>query len=80
MDDQQEKSINQTEISHDAPEKMSMAEFLESIPPNETVDVEDLVTRGDYHISTPEIRLHCSHESCNGTRFFRYSATNVPLL
>lgn len=57
-----------------------MAEFLESIPPNQQTMVDDLVRRDDWHISTPEIRLHCEQESCNGTRFFRFVDKSVPLL
>lgn len=56
----------------DEPVSMSMADFLESIPPNEKVSIDDLVHQEDWGISTPEIRLHCSDESCNGTRFFDF--------
>jgi hypothetical protein len=66
--------------ANNEPVSMSMAEFLENIPPNETIYIEDLVRRDDWHITTPEVRLHCSHESCNGTRFFRFSGRTVPIL
>jgi hypothetical protein len=56
----------------------SIADFLESTPPNQLVNISDLaeVQRyqtgyTSYKIRTPEIQLHCDHEQCNGTRFFR---------
>ena len=59
-------------------EYQQISEFLESTPPNQRIHISDLVTvsgssYGAYHykIRTPEIQLHCQHERCNGTRFFR---------
>ena len=57
----------------------TMAEFLEGAPPNQFVNISDLSVNkkspvgGYYHnfLRTPEIQLHCSHEKCNGGRFFR---------
>lgn len=62
-------------------EKISLAEFLENIPPNSSTKVHGLVSvrkiGGSHHsqygknLITPEIQLHCPNDSCNGTRFFR---------
>jgi hypothetical protein len=54
--------------------------FLENTPPNQLVKISDI---SEYRqkrygsgycdlLAEPEIQLHCPHESCNGTRFFRY--------
>ncbi len=57
---------------------VSIAEFLESSPPNHKVILEDLSKvefvpgRGKSDVlNTPDLQLHCSSEHCNGTRFFR---------
>lgn len=56
----------------------TISEFLESTPPNQLIHISDLASYkrsqygGRYNvIRTPEIQLHCNHENCNGTRFFR---------
>jgi hypothetical protein len=54
----------------------TIAEFLESTPPNQLIHISDL---SEWHtgysphseMRTPEIQLHCDHENCNGVRFFR---------
>lgn len=57
---------------------ITMAEFLESSPPNQTINISDLWVREyppqrrSYEaLQTPEIQLHCSHKKCDGARFFR---------
>ena len=58
-------------------EYQTIAEFLESTPPNQVIYISDISTRkhrqyGNYDaMRTPEIQLHCNHEKCNGVRFFR---------
>lgn len=59
-------------------EYRTIDEFLESIPPNQLINISDLadVNRWQgggltYKMRTPEIQLHCNNEQCNGTRFFR---------
>ncbi len=54
------------------------AEFLEGNPPNQLVNISDLGSLETYPsgnkysvMNKPQIQLHCSHENCNGTRFFR---------
>ncbi|MFN4832405.1 MAG: hypothetical protein ACK5BG_19410 [Pseudanabaena sp.] len=78
MTDKKEENTVQEEIAY-----QSMAEFLESTPPNQSVHISDLVD-SDYRVmyssnatimNKPEIQLHCSHESCNGNRFFRCIST-----
>ena len=59
------------------PEGISLAEFLESVPPGRTAIVTDtlqVTTRShqsdDYSINLPDLHLHCTSEACNGLRFF----------
>lgn len=54
---------------------LSFAEFLESVPPSQTLNVERIANYQDDFLLTPDIQLHCGSEACNGTRFFR-SDTN----
>lgn len=56
----------------------TFTDFLESTPPNQTIQISDLSKfqrrqygGGDNVMRTPEIQIHCNHESCNGVRFFR---------
>lgn len=55
----------------------TIAEFLESTPPNQLIHISNLSewTHADYAnrnvMRTPEIQLHCDHDNCNGIRFFR---------
>lgn len=56
---------------------LTIAEFLESSPPNQLRHISDLSVRMIRYsgepdmMKTPEIQMHCDHESCNGIRFFR---------
>lgn len=58
-------------------EYQTIAEFLESTPPNQLIHISDIFSIkynsfGSYcAFRTPEIQLHCNHEQCNGIRFFR---------
>ncbi len=58
-------------------EWQTLAEFLESNPPNQLIHISDISEKiisqyGDYNqFRTPEIQLHCNDDQCNGTRFFR---------
>jgi len=60
-------------------ESIKFYEFLESSPPSNLIPVSDIATihlwpNGQYRehrLNLPELQLHCSHESCNGLRFFR---------
>ncbi|WP_130932234.1 hypothetical protein [Pseudomonas sp. Sample_24] len=60
----------------------SFAEFLEASPPNQTVHISDLIdlkwNSGNqyYYLTTPEIQIHCSAETCNGIRFHRCTDGN----
>ncbi len=59
------------------PASMSLADFLESIPPGPFVSISDLAiaeqSRGFWmdQLRTPDLQLHCPSDACNGTRFFR---------
>jgi hypothetical protein len=54
-----------------------LTDFLESTPPNQMIQISDVSEwqrdrYGSYNVMrTPEIQIHCNHESCNGVRFFR---------
>ncbi len=56
---------------------LSLADFLESIPPNQRIQISDLSTTQflgsgpRYVINLQELQLHCPEETCNGIRFFR---------
>lgn len=71
MSDDQQNEVKQE------PEAISLAEFLESIPPSNLTNIVELTetkyTSGSehYELLTPEIQLHCPDDACNGTRFFR---------
>ena len=61
------------------PSALSFAEFLETTPPNTMTEIADIAVRKihaggavSYTFSQPDIQLHCSSDSCNGTRFFRH--------
>src|SRR5262249_24158431 len=78
---QSPQPVTETEPEvQDGPTPMSLAEFLEGVPPNQFIPIIQLARKEDYRISTPEIRLHCADESCNGDRFFRYVGQNPPPL
>lgn len=61
-----------------------LSEFLESVSPGSVTRVAALTKLyryasgqiGGYRFCTPDIQLHCSHDSCNGMRFFRISGRN----
>ena len=58
-------------------EYQTIADFLESTPPNQLIHISDIsqwkhIDYSDRNVMlTPEIQLHCDHEKCNGIRFFR---------
>lgn len=56
----------------------TVAEFLESMPPNQASHISDIADYKEtriglfqYVMRTPEIQLHCPNDYCNGMRFFR---------
>ena len=56
-------------------EAVRFADFLEGVPPSQWRPIADLWTygkSGGMLLSTPELQLHCTAETCNGLRFFRY--------
>lgn len=71
--------------------KISMAEFLESCPPNQqraiapisevrhsssTGSFPTVSSVGNYFV-TPEIQLFCTDDACNGPRFFRCTTSSI---
>ncbi|WP_081616928.1 MULTISPECIES: hypothetical protein [unclassified Thioalkalivibrio] len=65
-----------------------LSDFLESHPPNQVSRISKLAQkeyRSEYggwvdEFIAPQIQLHCSSESCNGERFFRYVDQNKPVI
>jgi hypothetical protein len=77
-DEQQQSSSAQTEAAPE-PEAITFAEFLESVPPSQARKVtglwEQTVQRSGstyVELQTPQLLLHCTSDTCNGLRFFRY--------
>jgi hypothetical protein len=77
---------NEENGTESSPLIITLSEFLESTPPNQNLKVSDIAEskyisgRGqEMCFRTPEIQLHCTHDSCNGLRFFR-STMNGPML
>lgn len=65
------------EVKEDTP-PLTFVEFLEGSPPSsmtELIDISGKVHLGSsiyrWPLNRPDIQLHCSNETCNGTRFFR---------
>ncbi|HEX8162863.1 MAG TPA: hypothetical protein VF538_13415 [Pyrinomonadaceae bacterium] len=62
-----------SEATDKEPERITFAEFLETVPPN-TPHILALyeweAARNAFVISTPVIQLHCTSAACNGPRFF----------
>ncbi|PKM04303.1 MAG: hypothetical protein CVV16_05460 [Gammaproteobacteria bacterium HGW-Gammaproteobacteria-6] len=77
-----------TEEIKQADPEYDLVDFLESHPPNQLVKITNLAKRefrsdhGDYEdeLLTPQIQLHCSNESCNGPRFFRFVGSYIPII
>jgi hypothetical protein len=71
------KAESPNPVSEAGAEPISFTEFLESVPPSQTVRVGDLCTvevvrvgSYSYRVNTPELRLHC--DVCDGVRVFRF--------
>jgi len=75
------QSTSKEEVKEEI-EYQLISDFLENTPPNQRINISNLVTVSgnmyhyQYKIKTPEIRLHCQDEHCNGTRFFRCISGN----
>lgn len=60
-------------------EAITVAQFLEEVPPNQTRQISNLGSRElidaqsamDVVFRRSELELHCPNDSCNGIRFFR---------
>lgn len=82
MTDQKEQEAN---APNERAEVFTVAEFLESLPPNQQAAINNLaVTVRVGHVyqdafNAQEIQLHCPEESCNGLRFYRCTTSNVVL-
>src|ERR1700746_239302 len=58
----------------------TLAQFLESVPPNSQVQISDLFVRASnpqyWVMRSPDIQLHCNSDPCAGTRPFRRTDSN----
>ena len=76
MNEELETTQSETDLTTQEDEAISLAEFLESVPPSQTrkiIDIAIITLVGriyNYEMLTPEILIHCS--ACNGPRFFRF--------
>lgn len=79
---EEKEEIKQEETAYE------LSDFLESHPPNQLVRISKLAKkeyRSEYsawkdEFIAPQIQLHCSNESCNGTRFFRFTGSQKPVI
>jgi len=69
-----------TATAAEGAEPITFAEFLESLPPGQLLEVANLFSEKRtvhasiyFELQTPELQLHCTSEQCNGLRFFRFS-------
>ena len=75
---ERKKSNNATTEAAAAPKPITFAEFLENVSPSQMTDVTDVYVkkwssgREYYELTVPQLQLHCTSETCNGLRFFRY--------
>lgn len=65
---------------------MELAEFLESHPPGQIVQIGNLTdtalfsgNKWLFPIKKPEIQLHCENDRCNGIRIHRYISDTIRL-
>jgi hypothetical protein len=77
---------SQAETTAAKPETVTFAQFLESYPPSQTVEITNLFVKTEYpgggqlwKLSTPQLQLHCTDPDCNGPRFFRYKEGDTSL-
>lgn len=82
MSDQEQPISTEAEPAT-APETISLAEFFENVPPSRVKRIRDLVRKvpnphgAPYFVfNTPELRLYCGNDNCNGTRIFRNDNEN----
>jgi len=82
-----QKSNEVPNKTSEEPAPISFTEFLENVPPSQWRKVLDgcqikhTPAGAAYHeLARPELELHCSSDSCNGPRFFRYEEGSVNLI
>lgn len=68
----------ENKIAEEDSSNMTFEEFLESSPPSNNCNVikisetqQNAMGQTIHFLRMPEIQLHCSENTCNGTRFFR---------
>lgn len=76
----------QQELMSPKIEVVSYAEFLESYPPSQSLEVLNLFEIKHYsgggsgwRMATPQLQLHCDDAKCNGLRFFRYKEGSISI-
>ncbi len=62
-------------------EPIPWAIFLEKYPPGKMYPVKGVIEIDGpfFNIATPEIRLYCIHQKCNGEQVFKYSGLKLPI-
>lgn len=80
-------------VEGEARREITLAEFLERVPPAEPVVVSKLFVRkkeggirtpgttvySTYELATPRVQLYCTNEKCGGLRFFKYTGLPIPI-
>ena len=67
--------INNQDQTQNEIHYQTIAEFLQSTPPNQFASISDLAICQNVHQSPmkrPDIKLYCANDSCRGDRFFRW--------
>ncbi|WP_018456780.1 hypothetical protein [Bradyrhizobium sp. WSM4349] len=70
----------QTDVQHNTADMppISFTSFLETKPPSQLLQVNDFFSKqprqNHVEINAPDLRLHCTNETCNGVRYFRYKS------
>jgi hypothetical protein len=75
--------IKPATMASEQPVTVSLAKFLEDVPPSQDVSVSSLVTKRTspqgaiFYLNQPEIFLHCAHGLCGGNRIYRPSEREI---
>lgn len=71
--------MENTQTPSKEPESILLSEFLENVPPNQEKNILNFGnwTGGYFLFEPPQIQLYCTHNNCNGTRFFRSSSEKL---
>jgi hypothetical protein len=77
---------NDTSPEIKEPDEITLAQFLEEVPPSQKravsriTDDKEVLRQGGQGmraLHTPELQLHCTSNTCNGLRFFRFQGSQI---